>query len=135
MISGDFLGVVEEECPLLFAADVMFPDANTWHPAEWTWRQSILGNLSLVDKWRPRRTYLLHYSGYEDGQHQGDSGVGPMNPARLGEQLRQLAGQRDIQPAVHGMVLGNTVSILRNCISFLTACSAANCSIRRIFGN
>ncbi len=110
VISGDFLRVVEEECPLLFAADVMFLDANTWHPAEWTWHQSVLGNLRLIDKWRPRRTYLLHYSGYEDGQHQGDTVAGPMTPSRLGEQLRQLAGQRDIQPAVHGMVLGDTVA-------------------------
>ncbi len=28
----------------------MFLDANTWHPAEYTWHQSVLGNLRLIDK-------------------------------------------------------------------------------------
>ena len=33
VITGDFLRLPEEDNPLLFDADVMFLDANTWHPA------------------------------------------------------------------------------------------------------
>jgi phosphoribosyl 1,2-cyclic phosphodiesterase len=110
VITGDFLHVFQEEYPLLFGADVMFLDANTWHPADWTWHQSVLGNLRLIDKWRPRRAYLVHYSGYEDWEHHDDPIASPMNTETFREQLRRIAGDRDIQPAVHGMVLGDTVA-------------------------
>ena len=86
----------------------MFLDANTTHAAEWTWHQSVLGNLRLVDKWRPKRAYLLHYSGSEDREHPGDPINGPLARERLGEELRRAAGGRDIQFARHGMVLGDT---------------------------
>ena len=110
VITGDFLRVVEEDSPLLFGADVMFMDANTWHPADWTWHQSVLGNLRLIDKWRPRRAYMIHYSGYEDREHAGDSVNGPMSMSRFQDELRRLPGDHDIQPAAHGMVLGDTVA-------------------------
>ena len=85
------------------------PDANTWHPAEWTWHQSVLGNLRLIDKWRPKRAYMIHYSGYEDREHTGDPVSGPMDAARFRDELRRVANGRDIRPAEHGMVLGDTV--------------------------
>ena len=110
VFTGDFLRVPDEEHPLLFGADVMFLDANTWHPAEWTWHQSVLGNLRLIDKWRPRRAYMVHYSGYEDREHQDDPIAGPMDTQMFGEQLRRIGGEQHIQPAVHGMVLGDTVA-------------------------
>jgi phosphoribosyl 1,2-cyclic phosphodiesterase len=66
VITGDFLRLPEEDNPLLFDADVMFLDANTWHPANRTAHQSVLGNLHLIDKWRPKRAYMIHYSGDED---------------------------------------------------------------------
>jgi len=124
VITGDFLRVPDEEHPLLFGADVMFLDTNTWHPAEWTWHpaewtwhqsewtwhQSVLGNLRLIDKWRPRRAYMVHYSGYEDREHQDDPIAGPMDTQTFGEQLRRIAGEQDIQPAAHGVVLGDTVA-------------------------
>ena len=110
VITGDFLRVAEEDNPLLFDADVMFLDANTWHPAEWTWHQSVLGNLRLIDKWRPKRAYMIHYSGYEDREHAGDSVNGPMSMARFQDELRRLPGGHDIRPAAHGMVLGDTVA-------------------------
>ena len=75
---GDFLSVPEEDNPLLFDADVMFLDANTWHPAEQSRHQSVLGNLRLIDKWRPKRAYMIHYSGYEDREHANDPVNGPM---------------------------------------------------------
>jgi hypothetical protein len=94
---------------LLFDADVMFLDANTWHPAERTWHQSVLGNLRLIEKWRPRRAYMIHYSGYEDREHAEDRINGPMDVRRFREELQQIAGDRDIQPAQHGMRMGDTV--------------------------
>jgi len=109
VVTGDFLHVVDEDNPLLFDADVLFLDANTWHPAEYTWHQSVLGNLRLVEKWRPRRTYMIHYSGYEDRDHPDDSIHEPMSLGRLGMELRRVAGSWDIQAARHGMILGDTV--------------------------
>jgi hypothetical protein len=94
---------------LLFGADVLFLDANTWHPAEWTGHQSVLGNLRLIDKWKPKRAYMIHYSGYEDRNHPEDPVHGPMGMERFRQELRRVAAGRDIQPALHGMILGDTV--------------------------
>jgi len=52
---------------------------------------------------------MIHYSGFEDREHTGDSVSGPMNAARFGDELRRVADGRDIRPAEHGMVLGDTV--------------------------
>ena len=109
VIMGDFLMVPEEDNPLLFNADVMFLDANTWHPAVRTWHQSVLGNLHLIDKWRPKRAYMLHYSGYEDREHANDPVSGPMDATRFRDELHRVANGCDIRPAEHGMVLGDTV--------------------------
>ncbi len=108
VITGDFRWVPDEENPLLFDADVMFLDANTWHPAEWTGHQSVLGNLRLIEKWRPKRAYMIHYSGYEDGEHPDHPITGPLSTQRLRLELQQVADGRDVQPAEHGMVLGDT---------------------------
>ena len=109
VISGDFLCAADEDNPLLFDADVVFLDANTWHPADWTGHQSVLGALRLIEKWRPKRTYLIHYSGYEDYEHPAHSVNGPMDSARFREELRRIAAGRDVQFAEHGMVLGDNV--------------------------
>ena len=109
VITGDFLRVPEEDNPLLFDADVMFLDANTWHPAEGAWHQSVLGNLRLIDKWRPKRAYMIHYSGYEDREHTGDPVSSPLSQEQLRHELQCVTGDRDIRPAEHGMVLGDTV--------------------------
>lgn len=109
VIMGDYLRLPDEENPLLFDADVMFLDANTWHPAEQSRHQSVLGNLRLIDKWRPKRTYMIHYSGYEDREQANDPVCGPMDATRFRDELRRIAHGRDIRPAEHGMVLGDTV--------------------------
>ena len=109
VITGDFLHVPDEDNPLLFDADVMFLDANTWHPFEPTRHQSVLGNLRLIEKWRPKRAYMIHYSGYEDREHSGDRVNGPMAAEEFHEELRRVAGGRDIRPAEHGMILGDNV--------------------------
>lgn len=109
-LSGDFLHLPDEDNSLLYGADVCFLDANTWHPAEWTWHQSVLGNLRLIEKWNPKRTYLVHYSGYEDREHLHDAINAPMDLERFREELHRVAGNRDIQPAVHGMILGGDMA-------------------------
>ena len=109
VFTGDFLHVPEEDNPLLFDADVLFLDANTWHPADRTWHQSVLGNLRLIEKWRPKRTFMIHYSGYEDRDHPDDSIHEPMSLDRFGAELRRVAGRWDIQAARHGMILGDSV--------------------------
>lgn len=110
VITGDFLHVLNEDDALLCDADALFLDANTWHPAEHVWHQSVVGGLRLVKKWRPRRTYLVHYSGYEDREHTDDPIIGPLDSGRLRQELGQIAGDLDIQLAEHGMVLGDTVA-------------------------
>ena len=102
VIMGDFLRVPDEDNPLLFDADVMFLDANTWHPAERTWHQSVLGNLRLIDKWRPKRAYLIHYSGYEDREHPEGPVDCPMNVERFRQEFARVADGRDIRPADMG---------------------------------
>jgi L-ascorbate metabolism protein UlaG (beta-lactamase superfamily) len=106
VLTGDFLRVPDEDNSLLFDADVMFLDANTWHPAEWTWHQSVLGNLRLIDKWRPKRAYLIHYSGYEDREHVDEPVHGPMDRERFVEELGRIAADRDLRLPRHGMILG-----------------------------
>jgi phosphoribosyl 1,2-cyclic phosphodiesterase len=85
----------------------MFLDANTWHPAEHTGHESVLGNLRLIDRWQPKRAYMIHYSGYEDRDHPHDPVNGPMEMKRFRQELHRVAGGRDVRPAQHGMILGN----------------------------
>jgi hypothetical protein len=52
---------------------------------------------------------MIHYSGYEDRQQADDPIHEPLTPERLRQELRRAAGDRDVQPAEHGMVLGDNV--------------------------
>jgi hypothetical protein len=107
VITGDFLRVPYEDNPLLYDADVMFLDANTWRPADWTWHQSVLGNLRLIEKWRPKRAYLVHYSGYEDREDAAAPINGPFSVDQFGKALRGLRPDLNSEPARHGMILGD----------------------------
>jgi phosphoribosyl 1,2-cyclic phosphodiesterase len=107
VFTGDFVRVPNEDDPLLQGAHVMFLDANTWHPAEHTGHESVLGNLRLIDRWQPKRAYMIHYSGYEDRDHPHDPVNGPMEMKRFRQELHRVAGGRDVRPAQHGMILGN----------------------------
>ena len=109
VLTGDFLRVCEEDSPLLLDADVIFFDTNTWHPADWTWHQSVLGNLRLIDRWRPKRAYMIHYSGYEDREHPDDPVHGPLPQEQLRRELHRVAGDR-MELAEHGMILGDTAT-------------------------
>ena len=110
VITGDCLRVCNEDDPLLFGADVCFMDANTWHPADHTSHQSILADLRLAEKWRSKRTYLLHYSGHEDRNYPHDPIHEPISLARLEEEVRRASGSRDVRVARHGMILGDDVA-------------------------
>ena len=92
-----------------YRQDACFLDANTWHPADRTGHRSVLGGLDLVRRWRPKRTYLVHYSGYEDRDRPEEPIHGPMDLPRLRRELRRVAPELDVQPAVHGMILGDDV--------------------------
>ncbi len=51
---------------------------------------------------------MIHYSGYEDRDHPDDLVNGPIDMKRFRQELQRVAGGRGIQPAEHGMVLGDT---------------------------
>jgi phosphoribosyl 1,2-cyclic phosphodiesterase len=107
VMTGDFHHVTCEDDPLLAGADVCFLEANTWHPIPGLWHQSVLGDLELIDKWKPKRAYLIHYSGYEDRQFPDAPIHEPLALPRLGDELRRASGPYDVQPARHGMILGD----------------------------
>jgi phosphoribosyl 1,2-cyclic phosphodiesterase len=110
VISGDFHHVPDEDNSLLFDSDVCFLDTNTWHPVELGRHQSVLGNLRLIEKWKPKRTYFIHYSGYEDRDHGDDPINGAMGMERFREEVQRVSGDHDVQPARHGMILGDDVA-------------------------
>lgn len=107
VFSGDFLHLPAEVGPWLQGADACFLDANTWHPAPRTWHQSVLGDLDLLRRWRPRRAYLVHYSGYEDREHLEDPIHEPLERAAFKRELSRACPDLDVQLACHGMVLGD----------------------------
>jgi hypothetical protein len=107
---------------LLFDADLMFLDANTWHPAEWRWHQSVFGNLRFVDKWRPKRAYMLHYSRYEDRDRSKEGVNGPMGMEQFRQELQPGAGclrgrrlARDGDVVSQGIAVGGPVVRSRWC--------------------
>lgn len=109
VITSDFLTIPNEDDPLLMHADVCFIESNTWHPCPRNGHQSITDGLRLLEKWQPKRTYLLHYSGFEDGEQEGETINGPMSLKHLQREAQQAAGHQNVDVATHGMVLGRTV--------------------------
>jgi len=109
VLSGDFQNIPDEDNPLFEGADVCFLEANTWHPIERIAHQSVLGNLRLIQKWKPKRTYFIHYSGYEDREYADERINGPLSLAQFDREVSQLSEIHDIQAARHGMILGDDV--------------------------
>ncbi len=109
VLTGDFLHVPNEDDPMLFGADVCFMDANTWHPADWTSHSSVVGNLRLIDKWKPKRVYFVHYSGYEDRERADDAINGPMAIGLFRKELHRVRPDLDLRLAEHAMILGDMV--------------------------
>lgn len=110
IITGDFRRVVHADDPMLRDADVCFLEANTWHPIEGLAHQSVEGDLTLVEQWNPKRAYLIHYSGYEDRGFAGERVHEPLDLPQFRHELTRIAGGRDVRPAEHGMILGDTVA-------------------------
>jgi phosphoribosyl 1,2-cyclic phosphodiesterase len=106
VLSCDFLRIPRLDHPLLQGAEVMVLDANTWHPCPDSGHSSILEDLSLIRRLRPRRSYLVHYSGYEDLSHPESPVNGPLDPERLESALEAARGELDVRLARHGMILG-----------------------------
>jgi phosphoribosyl 1,2-cyclic phosphodiesterase len=106
VLTCDFLRIPAEDDPLFQGADVCFMEATNWHPKPEIGHTSVLDNLALLRKWRPRRTYFVHYSGLFDRKHTGDPINGPMALTRLQKEIDRLRGDLDVQVARHGMILG-----------------------------
>jgi phosphoribosyl 1,2-cyclic phosphodiesterase len=102
---------------LVHDADVLFLDSTTWNPMPSLGHLSILEGLALARRWRPRRTYWIHYGAWER------PGQAPLNPlvelpgievarALTDPELHWLAGRvsglldLDIRVAYAGMTLG-----------------------------
>lgn len=107
VLTCDFLTVPEPDDPRWQGADVCFIESNTWNPNPQTGHQSILEGLNLLRRWRPRRSYLIHYSGYEDAAHANAEVSRALTYAELEQQVHRHAGDLDIRIARHGMILGD----------------------------
>lgn len=62
------------ECPrcrsldpwrIAHTTDTLFLEANTWHPHSETGHISFLEGIELIQLWRPKQAYVIHYSGHE----------------------------------------------------------------------
>jgi phosphoribosyl 1,2-cyclic phosphodiesterase len=104
----DFLSIPQPDDPVFAGADVCFIESNTWHPAPQTNHQSIVDGLALVARWKPKRTYLIHYSGYEDYACEGQPIDRPLTQDELRAAVAKAAGPHAVEPARHGMILGQT---------------------------
>ncbi len=109
VLTCDMLHPADADDPRWFDADVCFIESNTWNPNPHTGHQSILEALALLRRWRPRVSYLIHYSGFEDADHPGAEVSGPMTPEELQRVVRRHAGELDVRVAEHGMILGEVM--------------------------
>ena len=105
VLTCDFLTIPDPDNPLWAEPDVLFIESNTWNPNPQTGHQSILEGLELVRRWRPKRTYLIHYSGFEDAEHRGAEVSRPLTFDELRAQVAKHAGDHDIRLARHGLIL------------------------------
>ncbi len=105
ILTCDLLRVVDPGHPAWRGADVCFIEANTWNRNPDTGHQSILDALDLVRRWQPRRTYLIHYSGFEDSRHPKSEVPRPLTYAELADVVHRHAPELDVRVARHGMIL------------------------------
>lgn len=107
LLPCDFYRIPDEDDGRFSGADVCFLEATDWHPRTRKGHVSVLEGLELLRKWRPRRTYLVHYSGLDDrADYASDPINGPMSPTRMQHELDQVRGDLDVRLARHGMILG-----------------------------
>lgn len=105
VMTCDLQRVPRPEDPAWQGADVLFIEASTWNRNPDTGHTSIQDGLELVRRWRPKRTYLVHYSGYEDARHAHSEVNGPLTYAELEAVVRRHAPELDIRVARHGMII------------------------------
>jgi len=106
VLTCDFLHIPEPEAAILQKPDVCLMEGNSWHPAPQTNHQSIREGVKLLDRWQPRRTYFIHYSGATDCDYRHEPIYEPLDSQRFARELAALAPHHDIRPARHGMILG-----------------------------
>lgn len=109
VITGDFMRIPDRDHALLQEVDVCFIEANTWHPSPQTKHTSVTENIDLIRHWRPKRTYLIHYSGFEDGEQMDHPIRGPLPLSQLREATQQAVGELAVDVATHGMILGESI--------------------------
>lgn len=105
ILTCDLLRVGDPRHPAWLDADVCFIESNTWNRNPDTGHQSILDAIDLVRLWKPKRTYLIHYSGFEDARHSRSEVSRPLTHAELKIQVNRHAPDLDIRLARHGMML------------------------------
>lgn len=104
----------------LYDCDLLFVDSTTVHPQpepkrpKWhrNWHISVEESLPLTAAWRPKRTYLIHYSGSHDEDPPPHACTAPEVTRSLTHyELQQLAAQlgdrcgRDLRVAGHGLTI------------------------------
>lgn len=104
VLTCDFLTVNDPDDPGWHDADICFIESNTWNPCPHTGHQSILEGIELIRCWKPKRTYLIHYSGFEDAEHPGAEINRVLTFDELQEQVKRHAPDLDIRVARHGMI-------------------------------
>ncbi|MBN1491455.1 MAG: MBL fold metallo-hydrolase [Phycisphaerae bacterium] len=105
IVTGDFLNVADENDPLWKGADVCFMESLTWNPNPEAGHQCVLDGLRRIKKWAPRRTYLVHYSGFDDLKHQQSAVRSSLTYDELASAVDVAKGDLDVRVARHGMVL------------------------------
>ncbi len=104
VLTCDLLSVPEPDHPAWHGADVCFIESNTWNPNPDTGHQRIQDALELLRSWRPKRTYLIHYSGFEDTLHPAAEVNRPLTRAELAQVVARHACDLDVRVARHGMM-------------------------------
>jgi len=105
ILTCDLLRVPEPSHAAWHDADLCFIESNTWNRNPDTGHQSILDAIDLVRRWRPRRTYLIHYSGFEDARHTKSDVPHALTLDALEAQVQRHAPDLDVRVARHGMML------------------------------
>lgn len=105
IVTGDFLTIPEPDAPIWRDADICFMESNTWNPNPKTKHQCILDGLELARTWRAARTYLVHYSGFEDAEHPQARVNRSLTYAELAEAIAAERGELDVRAAHHGMIV------------------------------
>jgi ribonuclease BN (tRNA processing enzyme) len=95
---------LDESHALLFNANLLLIESNTWNPHPETRHISYSEVRPLIEAWKPEATRIIHYSGWEDRPTQNDPiyttntdpGQGPVSSANLQTAI-QKAGDKSVK--------------------------------------